>query len=359
MIARLARALGRPTWLLGVIVALAVAAALRATVSVSLPIMAAVLIALATWPLVTWVRARMPRRLRFMGVVAAMLVVVALLAAFVVGLVLAATQVASGIDQFGGQAQAQLEQTLSQGQLGTYVAEARQLAGGAGNELSQIRDFARGLLFALWHTLAGIGLILLLVLLMLSEGDAWSAKIGAAARDGDKWRDAATAIGQRFRDYFLATLGIGGATGLLYYAYLSAIGLRFAFVFALLGGLGNFIPSLGAVFTVALPTLFALALRDPTTALIVLAGLGTIEIVMGNVVQPLITGDRLAISPLVVIASLLVWSWVWGAAGALLAVPMTALVMIAFAHVEALKPVALMLSDKRDAAALEDATRAR
>ena len=359
MTIRVRKFLRRVPGSLGVLTALAVAAALRATVSVSLPILAAALIALAVWPLVKWVRARMPDRLRWLGVVAAMLVVVAVLVLFLVGLVLAATQVANGIDQFGGQAQAQLQQKLSEGRLGAFVTEARQLAGGAGNELQQIKDFARGLLFALWRTLAGVGLILLFVLLMLTDGDAWSVKLGVVAGGGDTWRDAATAVGQRFRDYFLATLGVGTATGLLYLAYLSAIGLRFAFVFALLGGLGNFIPSLGAVFTVALPTLFALAMRDPQTALLVFVGLGTIEIVMGNVVQPLITGDRLAISPLVVIASLLVWSWIWGAAGALLAVPMTALLMIVLAHIDALKPVALMLSDKRGLDALDDATRAR
>lgn len=348
----------RSSWALGILAALALGAALKASVAVSLPIATAILIALSVWPLCRSVRDRMPKRLRWLGVAAAMLIVLALIAAFVAGLALAASQVATGIDQFGGEARARVQETFTSGRLGSLVTEARQLVGGAENALQQIKGFARGLLAALWSTVAGLGLILLLVLLMLSEGDAWTAKLGAVTRDR-RWHEAATAIGQRFRDYFLATLTIGTATGLLYAGFLSVVGLRFAFVFALLGGLGNFIPSLGAIFTIALPTAFALALDDSSTALIVFAGLAVIEVVMGNVVQPLFTGDRLAISPLVVIASLLVWSWVWGTAGALLAVPMTALMLIVLAQVPRLRPLALMLSDKRAIAAVRGAAKPR
>lgn len=347
------------SWLFGTALALAIAAALRASVSVSLPVAAAVLIALAMRPLACAVREALPVRLRWLGVVTAVLIVVALLALFVLGLAVAATQVATGIDQFGPAAQGQLQQTIMSGQLGSLVTEAQQLAGGAQNALVEVKGYARGLVFALWQTVAGLALILLLVLLMLSEGDAWSAKLAAITRADGRWHDAATAIGQRFRAYFLTTLGIGAATGLCYAVFLSVLGVRFAFVFALLGGLGNFIPSLGAVFTVALPALFALVIDGPTTALSVGGGLALIEIVMGNVVQPMITGDRLAISPLVIIVSLLVWGWIWGAAGALLAVPMTALLLIVFAHIPALAPIALMLSDKRSVPKMLGATRAR
>ncbi len=348
----------RSSWALGLLAALALAQALKVSAPISLPIATAFLIALSVWPLCRVVRDRMPKKLRWVGVTTAMLIVLVLIAAFIAGLALAASQVAAGIDQFGGEARARLQETFTSGRLGSLVTAAQQFVGGATSALQQVQGFARGLLAALWSTIAGMGLIVVLVLLMLTEGDAWSAKLAAIARD-NRWHEAATAIGQRFRDYFLATLAIGGATGLLYAGFLSVVGLRFAFVFALLGGLGNFIPSLGSIFTVALPTAFALALNDPSTALFVFGGLLVIEIVMGNVIQPLFTGDRLAISPLVVIVSLLVWSWIWGTAGALLAVPMTALMLIVLAQVPRLRPLALMLSDKRAIAAVRAAAKPR
>ena len=75
---------------------------------------------------------------------------------------------------------------------------------------------------------------------------------------------------------------------------------------------------------------------------------------MGNYVDPRLLGKRLTISPLVVLVSLLVWSWIWGIAGALIAVPMTLLLTISFAQVPALRPVALFLSSERDIDSLNE-----
>lgn len=65
---------------------------------------------------------------------------------------------------------------------------------------------------------------------------------------------------------------------------------------------------------------------------------------MGNFVDPRWVGRRLSLSPLVVLAAVVFWGWVWGVAGALLAVPMTAAVVVACAHVPSLAPLALLLS---------------
>ena len=62
-------------------------------------------------------------------------------------------------------------------------------------------------------------------------------------------------------------------------------------------------------------------------------------------------------SPLVVLVSLLVWGWIWGITGTLLAVPLTVLMIIVFAHIRALRPLALLLSDADSMKGLGEATR--
>ena len=57
-----------------------------------------------------------------------------------------------------------------------------------------------------------------------------------------------------------------------------------------------------------------------------------------NVLYPKFLGNRLQLNPLAVTMSLLVWGWLWGAMGLLLAIPITAAMKIVFDHVEALKP---------------------
>ena len=77
-------------------------------------------------------------------------------------------------------------------------------------------------------------------------------------------------------------------------------------------------------------------------------GLLLIEQVMGNYADPKLQGRELSLSPLVILVALMVWSWVWGIAGTLVAVPMTLVMMIVFARVPALRSVALFLSNHRD-----------
>jgi AI-2 transport protein TqsA len=60
-----------------------------------------------------------------------------------------------------------------------------------------------------------------------------------------------------------------------------------------------------------------------------------------------------SLSGLVVLLALLLWSWIWGIAGAFLAVPITITVLVAGAHVRALRPVALLVSDETTLEGLE------
>jgi AI-2 transport protein TqsA len=107
----------------------------------------------------------------------------------------------------------------------------------------------------------------------------------------------------------------------------------------------------------ALASLFAFMQQGLETGLIVAVGLLVFEQIMGNIIEPRVQGQRLSISPLVVLVSLLVWGWIWGITGTLLAVPLTVLMIIGFAHIRALRPLALLLSDADSMKGLGEATR--
>jgi predicted PurR-regulated permease PerM len=64
-----------------------------------------------------------------------------------------------------------------------------------------------------------------------------------------------------------------------------------------------------------------------------------------NVLYPKILGRRLQLNPLAVTMSLLVWAWLWGAIGLLLAIPITAAMKIIFDHIESLKPYGVWLGE--------------
>ena len=69
----------------------------------------------------------------------------------------------------------------------------------------------------------------------------------------------------------------------------------------------------------------------------------TINIVLGNLVEPHFMGRRLGLSALVVFGSLVFWGWVWGPLGMLLSVPLTMIVKIMLENTEDLRWVSVLL----------------
>jgi predicted PurR-regulated permease PerM len=65
-----------------------------------------------------------------------------------------------------------------------------------------------------------------------------------------------------------------------------------------------------------------------------------------NVLYPKFLGSRLRLNPLAVTIALLVWAWLWGAVGLILAVPITAAIKIIFDHVQPLKPFSAWLGEE-------------
>ena len=81
-------------------------------------------------------------------------------------------------------------------------------------------------------------------------------------------------------------------------------------------------------------------------ALYVLVGVGAVQLIIGNVLEPRLMGNSLNISPLVVILSLAVFGALWGITGMILCVPLTVILIIVFSHFESTKMIAIILSDK-------------
>jgi predicted PurR-regulated permease PerM len=91
----------------------------------------------------------------------------------------------------------------------------------------------------------------------------------------------------------------------------------------------NFIPTVGSLLAIIPPVLLAVIQLDSISlVLLVLTSLGVLQFLVGNVIEPLVLGDRLNLSPLVVLLSLIFWGWLWGVVGMLLSVPIMSAVKI-------------------------------
>lgn len=120
-------------------------------------------------------------------------------------------------------------------------------------------------------------------------------------------------------------IGLGAATA----AALWAAGMPSPVLWGVVAGTLNFMPYLGPVITIGILSIVAILSFDTlwTIALPPLIFL-VLTAVEGQVLTPMIVGRRLTLNPLVVFLSVVAWGWLWGVAGALLAVPLVAVFKI-------------------------------
>lgn len=136
-------------------------------------------------------------------------------------------------------------------------------------------------------------------------------------------------------------------TGFLSYIALLLIGVDAPLFWAFLIFLLNYIPTIGSLVATFFPAIFCLLqFGDFFRGFLVLAIVGSIQLIVGNILEPRLAGNTLNISPFVAILSLSFWGAIWGITGLFLSVPMTVIMVIIFSNFENTKPVAIMLSEK-------------
>jgi AI-2 transport protein TqsA len=355
------------TWLLASIAVVLAGWALHVMAVVFVPVVFAAFLALLVAPVDRWVAERVPGKLRWLGYVAAMGIILVVLAVFVGSLWFAAQRVVGHLPDISGELPSLLSQAEapdgaapSEARSGRVLGQLGEVFSGAGGALtSRFQDYASqtaaSVLRAAGTTLGATALVFFFTLLMLIETPRWRSKL-ADVLTGSETRESFEAVGviaDRLRRYLLARTILGVLTALLYAGWLWLFGIDLLIVWALLAFLLNFVPTLGSLVAGILPVIYAFVQKDFGTAALVGTGILVIEQIMGNFVDPRVQGRQVAVSPLVVLTVLLVWGWIWGIPGTLLAVPVTIAMVITFAHVSALRPIALLLSSERDLEGLD------
>jgi AI-2 transport protein TqsA len=169
-------------------------------------------------------------------------------------------------------------------------------------------------------------LVFLYVVMGLAETEAVQANI-ARLEDQNLARQllaAGRGIGDKFRSYLFVRTIASIATGLAIWGFVAYMRLDLAGAWGVLAFALNFLPYIGSVLVTVLLPLFALVQADtPATAVYVLLGVTLIQFVIGSYLEPIFSGSALSISPPVVILSVVLWTFLWGALGAFLGVPLT------------------------------------
>jgi predicted PurR-regulated permease PerM len=275
-----------------------IAAGIKATSALLIPLVLAGFLAIITFPLVRWLQEHRVHRLA-----AVLITMLAVLGALLgPGLL-----VATAIRQF---AQAAPE----------YETRLRQLVLASGGwlrdrnidatHLSTILDPSLVFGFVV-TTLSGVLTLLSIVfLVVLVSAFLLMESADVADRRSEalpgRAREMIAAVGRQMQVWLwvktLISLATGAAAGL----WVGLMGIEFALLWGLVAFLLNYIPNFGSL-----------------SAAVVALGYVVINVVFGSVLEPYFMSRQIGLSPVVVLLSVIVWGWLWGPIGMLLAVPIT------------------------------------
>jgi predicted PurR-regulated permease PerM len=145
--------------------------------------------------------------------------------------------------------------------------------------------------------------------------------------------DAAHRVGR----YLLLQAATNAAMGLIVWIGLSAIGVPYPALWAMLTAVLRFLPYIGVWFSALFP--FGLALTiypDWTPALLVVVLYAVSDLIMSNVLEPLLFGHGTGVSSLALLIAAVFWAYLWGPIGLLLAVPLTVCLVVLGEHIPSL-----------------------
>ncbi len=207
-----------------------------------------------------------------------------------------------------------------------------------------------GIIGALSSIAGNAFLIGIYVVFIFLEQAVFRRKIKAIFPQEGKFQnfeEVLESINEAIRAYFSVKLTVSLITATASYILMALVGLDFAIFWAFLIFLLNFIPNIGSLIATIFPAVIALVQFDTFGPFfVVLIGVGAVQVVVGNFLEPRMMGSSLNISSLVVILALTLWGSLWGITGMILCVPITVIMMIIFAQFPATRPIAILLSEK-------------
>ncbi|TDR94263.1 AI-2E family transporter [Enterovirga rhinocerotis] len=137
-------------------------------------------------------------------------------------------------------------------------------------------------------------------------------------------RGGLSATAWKLRRYMLVRTAMSIMTGIFVWAFARIAGLPLAEEWGLIAFALNYIPMIGPLIATLLPTLFAVTQFGSWEAIVLtFICLSMIQFVVGSYVEPRVSGSALAISPIIVLASVFLWAYLWGIFGAFIGVPIT------------------------------------
>jgi predicted PurR-regulated permease PerM len=236
----------------------------------------------------------------------------------------------------------EIEQALG-GRLANLGVDVESLAADQLTAPEELLGVAAGFAGGIVSGLSNWGLIILANVFFLVEATIMPRKIQSVTGEGDPDVQRVLRLNQDLRQYMVINAGVGALAAVFNVIFLTIMGVEFAILWGVLSFFFSFVPNIGFIISVIPPAIMALLQFGVTEMLIVIVVYVVINFLVDNVIKPRFIQEGLNISATVTFLSLILWGWVLGPIGAILAVPMAIIVQAIFGSREETRWLAYLM----------------
>jgi AI-2 transport protein TqsA len=308
--------------LLGLASGVVVVAGLRSVADIVAPIFLALMLTVTASPLGTWMRRHGAPA--WSAALALILTVYLVLLGLGGALVLSVNRLVDLMPQYQSQfAQLRADAAQALANLGVDTAQVRELAGLI--QPSSIADLVQSVLGGMLGVLSNGIFLLALLLFLCLDAVHFPARLASVARQRPEVVGALRSFAQGTRRYLLVSTVFGLIVAVIDTVMLWALGVPLPLLWGLLSFITNYIPNIGFIVGLVPPALLGLLEGGPLLMTWVIVLYCAVNFVIQSVIQPKIVGDAVGLSATMSFLSLVIWTWVLGPLGALLAIPLSLL----------------------------------
>ena len=188
--------------------------------------------------------------------------------------------------------------------------------------------------------LSNVLLVILMTTFLLGERHMIVPKMMnfITGNDEDKVSTIWERIVKQVSKYISIKVLVSVITGILFYLVAIVSGLDFAPLWGVMAVVFNFVPTIGSIVITALMIIMSVIQFAPSIA---------VQNIIGNFLDPKLSGNSLNLSPFIILVGLGVFGYVWGIVGMFLAVPLLSVLQIVCANIDETRPIAMLISSGR------------
>ena len=341
---------GPLTALAGLVLVLLAALALREVAPVVVPVLFGLFLALVAWPLVPWLQRRGIGRGPAVGLSIALIVAVVVLT-FVV-IIGSVTELVRESPRYGQRLTDEIDAIRRfldglgvtvdpEGMLAAVTPAS--IAGALRSVASEVSE-------------AGIAIFVAVVAMLygLAAGGSLQDRARSAFGRDHPLLTGVEQFGVDLRRYLLVRALLGLFAAVLIFVVLLVLSVPLPALWAFLVFVASFIPNIGTLIALVPTTILAFLDGGLATAAAVVVAYTIVNFIQDHFLQPVIMGAELNLTPLVVFIAVVAWAWIFGAPGALLAVPLTVGMVAIMESFPASRPWATLLRNKAEPAPARD-----